>query len=175
MNSFSRWLLIAVASVALVTPARAEDLKIETKLIWGTNDEKSPNTNHRPVDAALAKELRKVFKWTNYFEVSRQTGMVPSRGTKPFKISDECVVEITELEGPKVEVKLIGKGKAVNKTVKALSRGQFFTLGGEGKNGSAWFVIITQLEEKSAAQEPKAAPAAASGAESEATNTTPAK
>ena len=59
------------------------------------------------------------------------------------------MVEITELEGPKVEVKLIGDGKPVNKTTKALSRGTYFTLGGgDSKNGSAWFVVISQLDDK---------------------------
>ena len=95
----------------------------------------------------MVKELRKIFKWKNYFEVNRQTGVVPSRGTKQFQMSKQCVIEITELEGPKVEVKLIGEGKPVNKTVKALSRGEFFTIGGESKNGSAWFVVVTQQDD----------------------------
>ncbi len=142
-----RW-FVFLAFLAFVIPAVAEDIKIEAKLIWATNDEKSPDPTHKVVDPKLAEEFRKIFTWKNYFEVSRTNGVVPSRGTRPFKVSNKCVIEITELEGPKVEVKLIGEGKPVNKTTKALSRGHYFTLGGESKNGSAWFVVITQLDDK---------------------------
>ena len=139
-------------AISLLTPssARAEDLKIEAKLIWGTNDDKSPNPKHKLVDPKTAEELRKVFAWKNYFEVRHTTGMVPSRGTNSFKISDDCTVEIAELEGPKVGVLLIGKGKPQNRTVKALSRVERIVLGGDVKDGSAWFVIISQLDEKAA-------------------------
>ncbi|MCI0745756.1 MAG: hypothetical protein L0Y58_10155 [Verrucomicrobia subdivision 3 bacterium] len=154
MNGFRKYLWLAAGVLALTPASYAEDLKIETKLIWATNGEKSSDPKHKLIEGQLAEKLRKIFTWTNYFEISRQTGVVPNRGTKAFKVSEECVVEITELEGPKVEVKLIGKGKSVNKTVKALSRGEFFTLGGDGKNGTAWFVIISQLDEKAA--DPKA-------------------
>lgn len=152
----SRWkaLLLMVWLVAAAMPARAEDLKIEATLIWATNDEKFSDPKYKPVDPKLAEELRKIFTWKYYFEVSRQTGIVPNRGTKPFKVSNKCVVEITELEGPKVEVKLIGEGKPVNKTTKALKRGDYFTLGGDSKNGSAWFVIISQLDEKATSAAP---------------------
>jgi len=152
----SRWktLLLMVWLVAAAIPACAEDLKIEATLIWATNDEKFSDPKYKPVDPKLAGELRKIFAWKNYFEVSRQTGIVPNRGSKAFKVSNKCVVEITELEGPKVEVKLIGEGTPVNKTTKALKRGDYFTLGGDSKNGSAWFVIISQLDEKATSAAP---------------------
>lgn len=170
MSRFSSWwkfLLLVVGLVVVVMPACAEDLKIEATLIWATNDEKSPNPKHKPVDAKLAEEFRKIFMWKNYFEVSRTNGVVPSRGTKPFRVSDKCVVEITELQGPTVEVKLIGEGKPVNKTTKALSRGAYFTLGGgDKKNGSAWFVVISQLDEKASQQTKNGAGKAAAAPDS---------
>ena len=148
-RSIRNWLWRLCALSLLAAPSLfAEELKIEAKLIWATNDEKSPDPKHKPVEAKTAENLRKVFAWKNYFEVSRQTGVVPNRGTNAFIVSKECTVEIAELEGPKVGVLLIGKGKPVNRTVKALSRGESFTLGGDGRNGSAWFVIISQLDEK---------------------------
>src|SRR5215207_9590560 len=150
----SRWkaLLLMAWLVAVAIPARAEELKIEATLIWATNDEKFSDPKYKAVDPKLVEELRKIFAWKRYFEVNRQTGVVPNRSTKSFKVSDKCVVEITEIEGPKVEVKLIGEGKPINKTTtKALSRGSYFTLGGgDSKNGSAWFVVISQLDEKAA-------------------------
>ena len=135
-------LLLGVFAIA----AGAEELKIDAKLIWGTNDEKSPDSAHKPVDKAMTARLRKVFTWKNYFVVNSQNVTIPSRSTRQIKMSKQCTIEITELEGPKVEVKLIGDGKPVNKTVKALSKGECFTIAGDAKNESAWFVIITQVD-----------------------------
>jgi hypothetical protein len=169
-----------VVSLLAASSAVAEELKIEAKLIWGANTNKSPNPDHKPVDAKTAEMLRNVFAWQNYFEVSRTTGIVPNRGTNSFTVSKHCTVEIAELEGPKVGVLLIGKGKPQNRTIKALSRGESFVLGGDVKDGSAWFVIISQLDEKAAVANGKPAPPAAASnskksEESKVTNTASAK
>jgi hypothetical protein len=128
--------------------ARASELKLEAKLIWGTNDGKSPKKEHVPVDEATAARLRKVFKWKNYFVCNTRTKVIPSRGSNQFKLSDDCTVEITELEGPRVELKVIGKGVPVHKSIKELRKGDWFVYCGDDKNESAWFVIITDLDEK---------------------------
>jgi hypothetical protein len=143
-----RFLLAGLLFLASAVPSPAAELKLEAKLIWATNDDKSPNPDHKPVDAATAEKLRKVFKWKNYFIVNRLVKVVPSRGANSFELSKQCTVEIRELEGPKVEVKLIGKGKEVHKTTKSLTKGEWFTYAGDDKNESAWFVIITELDEK---------------------------
>jgi hypothetical protein len=166
------WQLFVV-SLFTAVPAFAEELKIEAVLIWGTNDDKSPDPNHKLVDAKTAEKLRKIFAWKNYFEVSRKSGTVPNRGTNSFTVSKHCTVEIAELEGPKVGVLLIGKGKPQNRTIKPLSREEQVVLGGDVKDGSAWFVIISQLDEKTAsvAQE-KAVTAPPKSGDAKATNIT---
>jgi len=74
--------------------------------------------------------------------------VVPNRGSNQFKLSPQCTIEITELEGPKVEVKLVGNGKAVHKAVKEIKKGEWFVYSGDDKNECAWFAIITELDEK---------------------------
>src|SRR5262245_31008571 len=143
-----RGFLVFLLLCGSVFEAPAAELKLEAKLIWATNDDKSPDPNHKPVDAATAEKLSKVFKWKNYFVVNRLVKVVPSRGSNRFELSKQCTIEIRELEGPRVEVKLIGEGKEVHKTTKALSKGEWFTYAGDDKNESAWFVIITELDEK---------------------------
>jgi hypothetical protein len=144
----SRWLLAFFFLAFAALSASAKELKLEAKLIWGTNDEKSPNPSHKPIDAVTAEKLRKVFKWKNYFVVTNQVKVVPSRGSNRFDLSKQCSIEVTELEGPRVEVKLIGEGKEVNKTIKPLQKGESITYGKDDKNDNAWFVIITELDEK---------------------------
>jgi hypothetical protein len=126
----------------------AANLKLEAKLIWGSDDAKSPNPEHKEVDAATKEKLRKVFKWKNYYVVNRITKPVPSRGSNKFELSKECTIEIKELEGPRVEVKLIGKGKEVHKTTLNIEKGQSVVYSGDDTNQSAWFVIITELADK---------------------------
>ncbi|MBK7997509.1 MAG: hypothetical protein IPK15_01935 [Verrucomicrobia bacterium] len=126
----------------------AANLKLEAKLIWGTDDAKSPNPEHKEVDAATKEKLRKVFKWKNYYVVNRITKPVPSRASNKFELSKECTIEIKELEGPRVEVKLIGKGKEVHKTTLNIEKGQSVVYSGDDTNQSAWFVIITELADK---------------------------
>src|SRR5262245_19604571 len=110
-----RWCLVLVLGFAAVE-LRAEDLKVEAQLIWGTNSDKSPDASHKPVDKVTADRLKNVFKWKNYFLVNKQNAVIPNRSTKQIQLSKQCAVEITELAGPKVEVKLIGEHKPVNKT-----------------------------------------------------------
>jgi hypothetical protein len=116
--------------------------------IWATDLPNSPNPKHKPVDAATAERLGKTFKWKHYFVVQSMVKDIPSRGNATFELSKKCTVELKELEGPRVEVTLIGEGKPVHKTVKALSKGESFVYSGDDKNETAWFVIITDLDEK---------------------------
>ena len=140
-----RSLFVFLLALFAFHTAQAEDLKIEATLVWATNDDKAVE-KHTPVNHALATELKQIFQWKHYFEVHKKVDTVPSRGTKTLDISKKCRVEITELQGPTVEVRLIGEGKPVNKTRKPLQRGEFFTIGGGDKAGGAWFVVIRQLE-----------------------------
>lgn len=129
------------------TTAKAANLKLEIYLIWGSNDEKLPDAKYKRLNEEMAKKLQKIFKWKYYFEINKQKAEVPSRATRKFRVSDKCEIEITEMEGPKVEVKLYGEGKLINKTIKALTRDELFTIAGDDKNETAWFVIIKLLGE----------------------------
>lgn len=143
-----RGVVIFLLCLTFALPVPAAELKIEARLIWGTNDEKVSDPKCKPVDEATAKKFRKIFKWKNYYEVNRETVVVPSRGNKKLTLSPKCTIDIKELEGPKVEVMLIGEGKPVNKTIYPLAKGESFIIAGDLKNGGAWFILITELDEK---------------------------
>lgn len=144
----SRLLFLAlIFSLMAVVGAHAEEIKLEAKLIWASNEQKSPKKEHEPVDEATADKLRKNFpKWKYFFLEKKVVKTVPSRGSNKFELSKECTLEITELEGPRVEVKLIGNGKPVHKAIKEISKGGWFVYTGDDKHESAWIVIVTQLE-----------------------------
>lgn len=137
-------LFVAFAMVAaLVTPSFAANLKMEAKLIWGSNE---PSKDHKPVEQALAEKLQACFKWKYYYVMNSVVADIPSRETRRLKMSEPCTIEITELEGPKIEVTVIGKGKPVSKAVKQIVKGELITIGGDAENKSAWFIVLTQLE-----------------------------
>ncbi len=151
-RSPSRWLkTLALGLILLsgsVSQTFAANLRIEAKLVWATDEAKSPDPKHKPMDAIASESLRKTFKWKNYFEVNRVVKEVPARSSNKFELSKRCTIEIKELEGPKIEVKLIGEGKELHKTTLTISKGKSVVYSGDDKNQNAWFVIITELEEK---------------------------
>lgn len=141
-----RLLFLALVFTLAAVGAHAKEIKLEAKLIWGSNDPTSPKKEHVPVDKATADKLRKKFPYKHYFIEKKMEGIVPSRGSNQFKLSKSCVIEITELEGPRVEVKLVGNGKDVHKAIKEITKGEWFVYTGDDKHESAWFVIVTQLD-----------------------------
>ncbi|HKQ37709.1 MAG TPA: hypothetical protein VJ063_06495 [Verrucomicrobiae bacterium] len=145
-SPFRRVFQVAAAlclTLVFAFPIQAANLKMEAKLVWGSNE---PSKDHKPVEAAIAEKLQACFKWKYYYTINTVVADVPSRATRKLKVSDQCTLEITELEGPKIEVKVIGKGVPVSKTVKQIVKGEFITIGGDAENKSAWFVVLTQLE-----------------------------
>jgi hypothetical protein len=125
----------------------AGELKLEAQLIWGANDEKSPDPTHKPVDAEVAKKLKSLpFKWKNYFEVKRQQFVVPQGKTIRVAMSKDCEISVRNLGNSVVELELLGKGQSAGKITQALPKGQLLVTGGNAANLTAWFVVLRQVE-----------------------------
>ena len=128
----------------LPAQAAAAETKFEAILVWGTNDEKSPDPSHKPVSEGVAKKL-KDFKWTHYYEVARQNVSV-GKDEKKVQMSKDCVIVIKVLDKDQVEVTLIGKGKTVGTIKKELKKGACLVTGGNASNSTGWFIILKQVE-----------------------------
>lgn len=125
------------------TPALSTELKLEAQLIWGTNEPKSPNPNHKPVDEKVAQKLKDLpFKWSHYFEVTRKSFTVGRNETLQVVLSDECEIRVRQLEENQVELTLIGKGKRVGRITQKLPKSEMLVLGGNAPNYTAWFVVL---------------------------------
>jgi hypothetical protein len=149
-------LLVLLAFISQGVPTLfADDIKVEVQLVWGTNEQKSPDPKHKPVDPALVKRLGSL-KWKRYFQVNSQVVAIPSRKMQRVKLSPQCEVEITELEGPRVEVKVYGRTaeaaaknerfKWVHKHLEKLTKEDLLVIGGDDKNDCAWAIVIKQLK-----------------------------
>ena len=133
------------------------DIKVEARLIWGTNEDKSPDPNHRPLDGDLAKKLREMpLKWKNFFEVNRQIFVIHTNGYTNIVMSKQCTIEVKDKGANNVTVKLYGQGKQVNRVDKPLPKGEVLTIGGDAKDNNAWFITVRAVNTESKSTEPKA-------------------
>ena len=140
-------LLVVTAFVALPARAQEKTLKLEALLIWGTNEENSPNPRHKPVSADLEKKLKEQpFKWAHYFEVERKSISVPVNGSQRFPLSKECALVVNHLGGDQIEVTLVGKGEKVVKVKNKLPPGETLVLGGNAANATSWLVVLRQVK-----------------------------
>jgi hypothetical protein len=142
------WVVVLLALlVASGTGARADGLKLEASLIWGTNDEPSGNPDVKPVEPKVEKKLKKLpFKWKNYFEVKRTQLTVPRGEAVKVAMSKDCEIQVRNLGDDTVELSLIGKGTQVSKIKQALPKGELLVTGGNAENFTAWFVVLRQIE-----------------------------
>ena len=138
-----RFLLVFFAGITI---ASAGELCLELRLVWGANEEKSPDPLHKPLSAEESRELQKVFKWKHYFEVNGQKISPRIGETRKIKMSDKCVVETKRLGEARLEVKLVGDGKLVVRQIISLPQGESLILAGDDKNDTAWFVIIKSVK-----------------------------
>lgn len=149
MQFFRSVLSLLIFSLALdaAVVARASDMKLEAKLVWGSN-EVTPDSKFRPVDAALAQDLNRIFKWKNYVEITNRVVSIPKDATKDVQMSSKCALKIKNLGSSRIEVDFVGAGKQVSKGVHPLPVGKRLTLAGDDKNDSAWFVVLKSLDPK---------------------------
>ena len=133
----------ALACAVMVSAAAAAERKMEARLVWGTNADKSPEASHKQLDGELAKKLREMpLKWKNFFEVNRQPFAINTTNYTKVVLSKKCTIEVKDKGANTVTVKLYGEGKQVNRVDKPLPKGEVLTLGGDAKDNNAWFITV---------------------------------
>jgi hypothetical protein len=142
------WCLIALALLPCgQLGARAADLKLEVQLLWATDDAKSPNPKHKPVEPDLKQKLKHLpLKWANYFAETREVIEVPQGASKRVTLSERCEIDVKNLDGLKVEVTHFGKGKKVATRTQELPKAEILVLGGNAPNATAWLVVLKRIE-----------------------------
>jgi hypothetical protein len=142
--------------------ATAAERKMEARLIWGTNEEKSPNPKHKPLEGDLAKKLREMpFRWKNFFEVNRVVFNINTTNYTEVVLSKKCSIQMKDKGGNNVTVKLFGEGKQVNRVDKPLPKGEVLTIGGDAKDNNAWFITVRPLNSDTKSLEAEKKPAIA--------------
>src|SRR5881394_1206325 len=89
--------LVALVLMASLGAVMAADRKLEARLIWGTNEEKSPDASHKPLDGELAKKLGEMpLKWKKFFEVNRQFFSINTTNYTKVVMSKKCYIEVKD-------------------------------------------------------------------------------
>ena len=136
--------IVALTAVQLFAADAKPEQKFTAMLIWGTDDEKPADKEKelKEVDPALKEKFRKIFKWKNYFEVSRTNVGVKVGQAQEVKLSKKCLVKIHQTEKEGMDVELIGEGKSVYKGKTSMPLKDILILAGDDKNATAWFVVL---------------------------------
>lgn len=140
--------LALTALLADPSLVQAADTKVEARLIWGTNDEKSPNPDHKKVDDALAKKLKAMpFKWNNFFEVNRTNFTLVSTNYTKVVMSKQCSIDVKDSGKAGIKVKIYGQGKEMSRIEKSpLPKSEILAIAGDSKNESAWLITLKRTE-----------------------------
>ena len=135
-------LLLAFAAVTVFQNNAAEQ-KFTAMLIWGTDGEKPQEKEKdlKDVDPALKEKFKNIFKWKNYFEVTRTNVVVKSGEPQNLKLSDKCEVKINHTDKG-TEFELIGEKKSMAKQTVSMPVKDIQVIAGPDKNATAWFVVL---------------------------------
>lgn len=141
-------LLAAMFGLLVAVPAaNGETLKLEAQLLWGTNDAKSPDRTHKPVDPDIAKRLHELpLKWTNYFVVNSKRFEISGTNPKRISLSDKCEIEVKNLGQSMVEVSHFGQGKRTWRGTQALPEGEALVLAGNAPSSTSWLVVLKRIK-----------------------------
>jgi hypothetical protein len=144
------WVLtLALLGWVALPQSQAAERKLEAQLLWATDDAKSPDPHHKPVDPVLDKKLKSIpLKYKSYFEVKRQVFVINDKDYSKVEMSKHCYIEVKDKGENRVTVKLYGEGKFVKRLDGPLPKGETVTIAGDDKNGTAWLVVVYPCEVK---------------------------
>jgi hypothetical protein len=139
--SLAAVLLLACSQTALI--AQSQDLKLVAQLIWGTDGGMPAEAKIKEIDRDTRAKLKGIFRWKNYFEVSREEFTVATAAKRRVQMSKKCQVEVENQGRSIIEVKLFGEDKLLLTKRQVLRAGELLVLAGDDKDDTAWFVILT--------------------------------
>jgi hypothetical protein len=144
-SSGPRWrgpLFLALMLATVGGVALAADLQLQATLIWGANDPPAA-VNHPVADPALCSSLRTctASKWTNYYEITNLTAVIPLRQNRDVQMSDRCTLKISNLGSSQVAIDCIAHGQQISRGTNTLP----LILGSNDTNQTAWFVSLRDL------------------------------
>ena len=150
MRAFHKRILLVfgwLAFSAAVAQAGTAVAKFEAILIWGTNGSAPTNSALSSVEPEVLRKLKTLpFKWSQYYEVHRETFEVDQGKQRKVTMSKDCVIVVGAADSETVEVELHGKGKRVGQITQKLPKRELLVVGGDAEDTTSWFVVLRRVE-----------------------------
>jgi hypothetical protein len=112
------------------------------QLIRGTDSDTPPTPEARPAGRELRRRLQ-MFRWKNYWEIKRQTVVIPSGGKSRCRMTSERDVEIGLPDKREMVVCIYLNGKLTRRRTQAIETA-FYITGGDTDSDAAqsWFIVV---------------------------------
>lgn len=141
-------LMLMFCWFAVPATQAAEGIKLSARLVWGTNRDKPSDDKLKAMSPDLKAKFVNIFKWKDYYEISKKTFTFPKHEGKKTRMSPKCEIVMKLLDKDTLQVQVIGEDQ-LQRTVKhplnpILKKGDLFVVGGDDKDsyGDAWFLVI---------------------------------
>ncbi len=142
-------LILLACYLAITSLVAAEPVSLSARLVWGTNRDKPADDKLKAVSPKLEEKFVNIFKWKDYYEISKKNFQFPKHEGKKTRMSPKCEIIMKLLDKDTLQVQLIGEDQ-LQRTVKhplkpILKDGDLFVVGGDDKDsyGDAWFLVIS--------------------------------
>ena len=156
---------MAAMAAWLALPGHAEGPvgKYRVQLVWGTDGQPSAGKDMKPLDPAASSRLRQL-RWTNYFVTKTEFSPADAKEHRRVTLSDRCAVDLKEVEGGKLEVRMLSlkpgaePRQVASRTIglDALKKGEMLVYAGDSKDrwDDCWLVIVDEPAKAASAAKP---------------------
>ncbi len=141
--------LVVLVSVVLTAAWRHEHEQpgktYYVQLLRGNDEEAPPAPGARAVGPKVTERLQSVLRWKHYWELQRDSVVVPCGCTVRKRISPERAVEIERPLPPSenIAVRVYVNGKLNQSRIQPAS-GAFFITGGDKGRDQSWFIVVRE-------------------------------
>lgn len=133
-------LLLLLAVPYLAPGAEKSEVTFYLQLIRGTDDGKLPSPDARPAGPEVSRRLQ-MFKWRNYWEMSRRTVVLEAGGKCRRRMSPVREVEIALSAPREMTVCIYADGKLTRRRRQPLDT-PFYIAGGDKGATQCWFIVV---------------------------------
>jgi len=134
-------LTLAILALSPALGGADEKLTYYVQLIHGNDEDKPAAPSARLVGPKLSNSLHSIFRWKNYWEISRQEVVVVVGARTNVVLNKERTVEIDLSQTKKRKVTAISRGTPVCTSTQPL--GELMTIiGADRDTNTAWFVVV---------------------------------
>ena len=137
-----KWQLSILLLLISAAPLAAGDdvFTYTVQLVRGTDDQKPPEKEAKPVSGKLSERLSR-FRWKHYWEIRRESVKVSAGHPAKVQLPKGRAVAL-EIANNQVEMRLYRDGKLARTARQKLQSDSCEIMGGTSEKDDSWFVVV---------------------------------